>query len=246
MNTRTTWLDKSWTAWLGGAASLLLALPAMAATFVVNSTADTVDATPGDSICADAAGNCTLRAAVMETDALGGVNTIDLTGINDPANPIILTIKGADENYEAATGGGTGYTAVATHDPSIGDLNITASTTIVGAGSGKTIIEWAAADQAAGTADRVFHVEAVTANVTASISGVTIMNGFTPPPFDIETTGDAKIWQFKRHGGGIAIGTSAATNLLDPTIVHGSGSGGMAAAAAATAVRKPRRRRSTA
>ena len=227
MNTLTKRRGRGWTLWLGGAASLLLALPAMAATFVVNSTGDTVDALPGDGICADAAGNCTLRAAVMETDALGGANTIDLTGINDPANPIILTIKGADENWAAATGGGTGYTAVASHDPSIGDLNITASTTIVGAGSGKTIIEWAAADQAAGTADRVFHVEAVTANVTVSISGVTIMNGFTPGPLDIETTPDGKTWQFKRHGGGIAIGTSAATKLLDPTITHGGGGGGM-------------------
>lgn len=200
------------------------ALPAHAATFTVNSTGDSVDVHPGDGICADAAGQCTLRAAIMESNALAGVDTIDLTGINDPNNPIILTIKGADETYAASTA--SGFVAVATHDASIGDLNITDSTNIVGAGSGKTVIEWSTADQSAGAADRVFHVEAVSANISVSISGLTVLNGYTPPPVNIETTSDGKIWQFKRHGGGIAIGASAATSLLDPTITHGSGSGG--------------------
>ncbi len=36
--------------------------------FTVNSTADTHDATPGDNLCADSAGNCTLRAAVEEAN----------------------------------------------------------------------------------------------------------------------------------------------------------------------------------
>lgn len=212
--------------WLCAVASVLVAAPAMAATFVVDSTADSVDAHPGDGVCADANGACTLRAAVMEANALAGPDTIDLTGISDPNMPIVLTITGADETYQQATGGGTGYVAVATHDASIGDLNITDSLSIVGAGSAKTIIEWSPTAQAQGSADRIFHIEAVTANVTVSISGVTVRNGYTPPVVDIQTTGDGKTWQFKRHGGGIAIGTSAATNLLDPTITHGSGGGG--------------------
>jgi len=45
------------------------AMPANAAgPFTVNSTADTHDANQGDGICADASGNCTLRAAVEETN----------------------------------------------------------------------------------------------------------------------------------------------------------------------------------
>lgn len=198
-------------------------LPSSAATFAVDSTSDSVDVNPGDGTCLDGTGNCTLRAAVMESNALAGTDTIDLSGINDPNSPVILTIQGADETYAPATG--SGYEAVATHDSSIGDLNITDSTNVVGAGSGQTIVEWAAADQTAGTADRIFHVEAVTANITVTISGLTVMNGYTPPVVDIETTGDGKIWQFKRHGGAIALGVSAATNLLDPTITHGSGGG---------------------
>lgn len=36
--------------------------------FVVNSTADNGDASPGDGVCADGNGNCTFRAAVQEAN----------------------------------------------------------------------------------------------------------------------------------------------------------------------------------
>lgn len=36
--------------------------------FTVNSAADTVDATPGDGLCADSNGQCTLRAAIQESN----------------------------------------------------------------------------------------------------------------------------------------------------------------------------------
>jgi len=51
-----------------------------AAVFAVNSPVDIVDASPGDGICETAAGNhvCTLRAAVMEANALAGSDTIRL------------------------------------------------------------------------------------------------------------------------------------------------------------------------
>lgn len=51
-----------------------------AATFVVNSAADVPDATPGDGVCETATNNnvCTLRAAVQESNALAGADTIQL------------------------------------------------------------------------------------------------------------------------------------------------------------------------
>lgn len=70
---------------LAAAVLLLLALlaplavgtpAARAAGFVVNSTGDGVDATPGDGQCRTSAGACTLRAAIMETNALPGADTI--------------------------------------------------------------------------------------------------------------------------------------------------------------------------
>ena len=55
----------------------LRAAPAGAATFVVNSTGDTPDAAPGDGVCADASGDCTLRAAIREANATLIVSTIE-------------------------------------------------------------------------------------------------------------------------------------------------------------------------
>ncbi len=50
-----------------------------ATTFTVNSLADTSDATPGDGLCADAGGLCTLRAALQEANALAGTDTINFS-----------------------------------------------------------------------------------------------------------------------------------------------------------------------
>jgi CSLREA domain-containing protein len=54
------------------------AMPAVAAAeeFTVNSTADGEDAAPGDEFCKTAAAECTLRAAIEESNTLGGEDTI--------------------------------------------------------------------------------------------------------------------------------------------------------------------------
>ena len=68
-------------------ATLAAVLPASGATFNVNSQVDTVDAAPGNGICADSGGHCTLRAAVMEANA-----TAILDNINVPAITHVLTL----------------------------------------------------------------------------------------------------------------------------------------------------------
>jgi CSLREA domain-containing protein len=68
---------------------LLIPAPALASpshTFLVNSTAETDDHHPGDGICADFAGNCSLRAAIQEANAVAGADIITL-----PANTYFLT-----------------------------------------------------------------------------------------------------------------------------------------------------------
>src|SRR5206468_2703674 len=82
------------------------------ASFTVNTTADQVDANPGDSLCAAVDGTCTLRAAVMEANALPGSDTITL-----PAGNFNLTISGSNEDASAT-----------------GDLDITDAVIITGAG----------------------------------------------------------------------------------------------------------------
>ena len=102
-----------------GVALVVAGVPsvAVAASFVVNATNDAVDVNPGDGRCRTAAGTCTLRAAVMETNALGGADTVTL-----PAGTYTLSIVGA------------------ARDASAGDLNITDALTLTGAGATSTMI----------------------------------------------------------------------------------------------------------
>jgi predicted outer membrane repeat protein len=62
-------------------------VPPPAFTFTVNTTTDSHDATPGDGICADAGGMCSVRAAVEEADALNAT-----VQVNVPAGNYGLTI----------------------------------------------------------------------------------------------------------------------------------------------------------
>lgn len=69
--------------------SALPSLPPCA--LAVNSTGDTPDANPGDGCCADASGNCTLRAAIQEANASAGRDTLQFA---------LLT---SDPNYNSST-----------------------------------------------------------------------------------------------------------------------------------------------
>jgi large repetitive protein len=116
---------------------LLSAVVAVAAahagTYTVNSTADAVDATPGDDVCATAAATCTLRAAVQEANAHAGPDVITL-----PAGSYALSRTGSTED-----GGDTG------------DLDVHDELQVNGAGAATTIIDGL-------DGDRVFHVSAST------------------------------------------------------------------------------------
>lgn len=102
-------------------AVLTLVAPASveAATFTVDSTLDTTDVSPGDGVCADSGGRCTLRAAIMEANALPSQDRIDV-----PAGEYFPTI--------ASLGSGDGHAS--------GDFNITDSVELYGAGADQTFI----------------------------------------------------------------------------------------------------------
>jgi uncharacterized repeat protein (TIGR01451 family)/CSLREA domain-containing protein len=124
-----------------------LASPAWATTFVVNTTSDTVDANLGNGICADAGGDCSLRAAIMEAGYFaGGPHTVSI-----PAGTYTLSIAGRGED-SAATG----------------DLDIFANMTITGAGADQTIID-------ANGIDRVFEIPFF--SPVATISDLAITGG---------------------------------------------------------------------
>jgi CSLREA domain-containing protein len=52
--------------------------PCLAATFIVNSTLDKPDTSPGNGVCATGASVCTLRAAIQEANALAGNDLINV------------------------------------------------------------------------------------------------------------------------------------------------------------------------
>ncbi len=86
--------------------------PAAAAatlTFQVTTTTDAPDASPGDGICADAAGQCTLRAAVQEADAQPSGSTITILV---PAGTFPLKLGVLSLTANTITVQGTGATTV--------------------------------------------------------------------------------------------------------------------------------------
>ncbi len=88
---------------LAGAIATAAGTPAVAAVdqrIAVDSTADAVDADPGDGTCADSSGACTLRAAVQEAGATGGSAHITV-----PAGQYTFTLANADGDEEASATG---------------------------------------------------------------------------------------------------------------------------------------------
>ena len=125
--------------------------PAHATSFTVNSTIDAVDANLGDGICATAGGQCTLRAAVQETNALAGADAISV-----PAGLYILTISDLPNGGDAT-----------------GDLNLSDDVTITGTGMSSTVID-------ANSLGRVFRVHLLQLpGALVTINDLTIRGGYT-------------------------------------------------------------------
>jgi CSLREA domain-containing protein len=130
-------------------AAVLCASTAAAATFVVDTTADATDVSPGDGLCATASVTCSLRAAVQESGALAGADTIEM-----PAGIYVLTIAG--RNDDAALSG---------------DLDLEGDVTLTGAGVDETIID-------AGALDRVVDIVRDGVSTTVRMERMTLRNGF--------------------------------------------------------------------
>ena len=112
---------------------LLLAKEVHAATYVVDDTADAVDANPGDGVCASASpsAGCTLRAAIQEVNAAPSASG---DSIELPAGTFALSLTGSDEDAAAS-----------------GDLDISTSLVLTGVSAEDTVID-------GGEIDRVLDV----------------------------------------------------------------------------------------
>ncbi len=143
---------------------LFVSLPLYGVDFVVNETLDAVDINPGDGVCATATAGCSVRAAVMEANALPGADAVLL-----PPGVFTLGIAGIME--EAAL---------------TGDLDVTESLRIEGAGSALTRLDGA-------MLDRLLDLQGPSP-VTLTLNGVTLSNGL----INIGT------W-FQRSGGALSV-----------------------------------------
>ena len=201
------------------AAVLALALAlcgagAHAGTFQVDTTRD-APASPaaiGAGVCDDGLGQCTLRAAIQVADAAPAGSTILV-----PAGDYVLTVSGVDEAAAMVAGS---YVLEHTADASKGDLNIVQSMSIIGAGAGRTVIGWApGADQ-----DRVFHIEvppSAQSDINVTLQGLTVENGYVPPPVILDGSVPTAVIRLARMGGGIAIGAGAEIQVVDSTATEG-------------------------
>lgn len=132
-----------------------LTTPVHAATVLtVNAYDDLPDKNPGDQKCETKRKNCTLRAAIQESNAMCGGDYGCEETIILPKGTFGLKRVGADDNA------------------SKGDLDITGSVTIKGEGAASTIID----GNSGVVGERVFHIHGINGNFV-KFDGVTIRNG---------------------------------------------------------------------
>ena len=172
------------------------------AEFTVDSNADTVDANPGDGNAKDASNNTSLRAAIMEANALGGADKIIL-----PADTYTLSISGAWDDTNAT-----------------GDLDITQDLTIEGEGAATTTIN-------GGALDRVLHIlSSATVKISGVTitngdildDGGGISNAGDLTLIDVEITGNIGV-----NGGGLYSTGTAELNRVTISGNEGEIGGGI-------------------
>jgi sulfatase modifying factor 1 len=133
-------------------------------TIVVNSFADQPDISPGNGACdVEGSATCTLRAAIMEANALQPQQGVPLA-IVLPAGLYTLALSGADEDAAAT-----------------GDLDISADVMILGNGPDTTMIDGNAGDR----------VIDILSGAIVEIEGVTLRNGRVVDPASFTVGGGA-------------------------------------------------------
>ena len=181
------------------------AAPTSSFTFTVESTQDVGDLNPGDGLCdasPDPGYQCTLRAAIMEANAMVGAQSIYV-------NPGNYVLSGSSDEDEAATG----------------DLDLSEEVTIFGADADTTIID-------GNRVDRIFqihlNVSASLQNLTLrngqpedDAHGGAILNiGGTLTLDDSKVLTSTAKW-----GGGIAVIGNLSTATIKNSQIHDNQAG---------------------
>ncbi|MGH3711976.1 MAG: beta strand repeat-containing protein [Micromonosporaceae bacterium] len=154
----------------------------------MDKTADTVDANPGDGVCADSVGGCSLRAAVMEANALANAAGADVIDVAAGTYLLTRTSTGpADPDYENDN-------FCSGDNDTVGDLDLKAGdVSIVGAGAGVTVIDANGIDRAfdSGTGPCGLGIDPPGNTINVSLSGMTLQNGYVDEVYDNDPTGNS-------------------------------------------------------
>ena len=229
-------------------AGLYPAASALAAAIDVNTTTDVIDSVDGlcslrEAVIAANTNAASGDAAAHPGECVAGEASPAVDVINLPAGIYSLSVPPeADDasgqpnayvygEYTATWNGSGGtYDVTVNPDAAQGDLDISESVNIVGAGKDSTIVDagWTPVNAVtdltqdpgsttAGLGDRVFHVvtNAASATLDAQFSNLTVTGGHLATVSFLAPDGTTT-YQMRRNGGGIAGGVAAVAYIPTP------------------------------
>jgi CSLREA domain-containing protein len=183
--------------------------PPIGILFVVDSTDDTHDAVPGDGVCADSNGNCTLRAAIEEVNARA-----------NGQDGIAFDIPTSDP-------GCSGGVCTISVFPALPDLSIAIS--ISGPGADRLTVR-------SNCTGACYHVFNVTTTGTVAFSGLTIAGAFVSngnggginnaSTGTVTVTNSTLSGNSASSGGGISNSMGGTVTVTNSTLSGNSGFGG--------------------
>jgi|GEM_PF-1558629 len=163
--------------------------------FYVTSVKDTADLSPGNGICEDGTGECSLRAAIMEANALYGKQTIYV-----PAGRYEIT-----EPQRMLAGGGPDGKDITINDQTNTDFNIMDDLTIVGAGADVTVI----GPEVGSSISRVFQIDP---GKSVKLANLSITGGMA--------TSSEHVMGYGANGDGGGIHNAGSLELRHVNVMH--------------------------
>ena len=196
--------------------------PAFAVTFTVDSTADVEDAAPGDGICATAAAECTLRAALAEVFFFTGGTTVG-GEIDLPAGNYVLDPPVSYQSYSSVALHGAGAATTTITGLSLVQLLMQASVLI----EKVTLVTGGVFTTQGGAGATLRFVDAVVASpdVQSKNNTFVIFEGSTLTDVDLyaDDTSTVRLTDSAATGGKIQGGVKGRFFLVNSSFTDGDG-----------------------
>ena len=194
---------------------------ASAADFTVNSNGDGADAVPGNGVCATAGGTCTLRAAVTESEALTGSDTITVPAMTiSLGSPLTITktttIRGAGPRATIVTGTfGHILLSIGGGDVVVRDLALQGASANGGGGL--------AVQQVGNAASKLINVRIANNTITGAVGtayGPVYLIAGEMEILRSSITGNSTTTAGQASGGGIYVAGASTRLLVENSTIH--------------------------